>query len=390
MSAPLQPQSGLPAASVQALIATGTVCATASLVISALPAIVNALTSAGLFDPAKAGYVVAVDLAGQVAGTLLFMSQSRRLPWSASLSIGLTLMVIGNLLSCFTPSTPVLIATRLVAGIGAGIARSACFAVFARARNPARAVALLVAAQIVTMSGAFAAFPWVTRAVGWVGPYLSLSVLGLLMFATAPWWPRQFRLHHAAPISLLFGRSGAVCLAATFLYFLAQAGVWAFIQAIGSAVGESSAFISSALAFVAIPGIAASLLASVVSVRVSIPRALIVGLCLTLAALYLLTIDAGSWIFGLGLGLFYFAWCGTVPFQFASAAASDRSGNTASAFPAADGLGLAAGPAVAGTMLVEHGTLTVIILAAFCTAFSIALFVAATGQGKRLGRLTSS
>jgi predicted MFS family arabinose efflux permease len=201
-----------------------------------------------------------------------------------------------------------------------------------------------------------------------------LSVLGVLMFATVPWWPTKLQSEQTPPVSLSFGRAGTVCLIAIFLYYVAQAAVWAFLEALGTTVGQPTDRIASALALVGIPGVAASLLVSVVSKRLSLRQGLLIGFGLTLGSLYLLTVHAGMWTFGLGVGLFYFAWCGTVPFQFASAAASDLSGNAVAAFPAADGLGLAAGPAIAGAMVMQLGTHSVVALAVACTALGIGLF----------------
>ena len=387
MSANIQQQDAGPVVSTTALIATGAVQVTAALIIIAMPAIVSALTSAGRLNAAMAGYVIAVDLAAQVAGTLVFMSQGKRLSWSTALSVGLVLMATGNLLSCFAPSTLALIGIRLIAGSGAGIVRSACMVAFARARDPARAIGLLNVAQIVGMSAAFAAFPWLARTVGWFGPYLALSIVGLLMFATAPWWPKRLQAGDGAPLSLEFGRAGVLCLIAVFVYFLAQAGIWAFVEAIGFSVGQSSASVSLALQFAAFPGVAASVLASVVGARISLRRAFVIGLSLTLASLYLLTLGSGFWIFVIGVGPFNFAWCGTTPYQFAAAAAADRRGGTAAAFPAADGLGLSAGPAIAGTLVVAHGSLTLVILAALCTTISIFLFMYCAGLPKGLARV---
>jgi len=63
---------------------------------------------------------------------------------------------------------------------------------------------------------------------------------------------------------------------------------------------------------------------------------------------------------------------------------ADNRGNTAAAFGAADGLGLAAGPAIAGALIVARGTLSLIVFAAFSTAISIAMFISTTSRRKKL------
>lgn len=376
-------RSGQLAVPALALVAIGFVQVTAALIITAMPAFVSALTNLGRLDPAMAGFVIGVDLAGQVAGTVVFVSYGRHVRWAGALTLGIAPMVLGNLLSCLVSTTPELLATRLLAGIGAGVIRSACFVAFARAKDPARAIALLNVAQIVSSAAALASFPWLTRVVGWFGPFLALSVLGVLTLASIPWWPKLNRSEDSAPMSLVFGRTGTVCLLAVFLYFLAQAAIWAFAEAIGAGVGESSSAVTVALEFASLTGIAASAFAIVISGRLSVTQALIVGACLTLTGLYLLTVNAGFWPFAIGFSLFNFAWNVTTPFEFATAAAADTTGNTAAAFSAADGVGLAAGPAVAGMMIAAHRPLSLSVLAAICTVISIVLFVCINGRGSR-------
>ena len=363
---------------IRAFIAAGAVEVTAALILNTLPSIVGALTDAGRLDPAMAGYVVAIDLAAQVAGTLLFMRESRRRLWSTCFSAGLALMVIGNLLSCATLTVGGLIATRVIAGIGAGILRSAYYVLLARARDPARAVAILCVAQILSSAGAFAVFPLLIGAAGWYGPYLAVSGLGIVMFATAPWWPKQLGGSRGTPMSLAFGSTAAVALVATLVNFAAMEGAWGFMEAIGKGLGESKAAIGTALTLAAIPGILAMMLVPVISARISVARALMLGLCLTLVSFYMLTIETRCWPFGMSLGLFYFVWNLTIPFQFAAVAASDPSGAAAAAFPAADGLGIAAGPAVAGVVVLQYGTPSLLVVAAGCAAISVAMFVAAS------------
>ena len=322
-----------------AFVAATAVELTTGLVINALPAIVSALTDAGRLNAETAGYVVGIDLGAQVAGGLLFLGQGRRRRLSTSLSFGLALVVIGNALSCLSVSTIGLIATRLVAGLGAGLVRSAYFALLSFAESPSRAVARLTISQIVVMAAAFSIFPLFTHRVGWFGPYLFLSILGTVMFATLSWWPRKVPLEKTESVSLSFGSAGVVCLLGVFLYWVAQDGLWAFAEAIGVALGQSRTAITSALALVGIPGGIASLLAYVIAPRLSTTRALTLGLCLTLSSLYVLTLHLGSsWTLLVGLGLFYFAWCLTAPFAFAAAVECDPKRNTASAFIVAVGL----------------------------------------------------
>jgi predicted MFS family arabinose efflux permease len=357
----------------------------AALIINAMPAIVSALTRSGRLDDAMAGYLVGFDLASQVAGTVIYLKYGRRARWSAALSTGIILMVAGNVLSCCSGSSAELFATRVAAGIGAGVVRAACLVAFARASNPARAIAVLNCAQIASQGVAFATFPWLVRSLGWFGPYMALSVLGIATLATAHWWPKLEYSATALSKPFAFGRTGTLCILAVFLYFLAQSAIWAFAEAIGVSAGQSSFYVTTALEFAAFAGVVAGAVVFAISSRLSVTQSLCAGLAITLIGLYLLTINSGFWPFALGLSLFNFAWCVTTPFEFAIAAAADEQGNTAAVFSASDGLGLAAGPAIAGMMIAAHRILTLNFLAAACTIISIVLFVLASGQGRRQG-----
>jgi DHA1 family inner membrane transport protein len=369
--------------SVVALVAVGVVQVTGALILNAMPAIVGGLTRSGRLDSSMAGYLVGIDLASQVVGTILFLRHGRRFPWHVTLSFGIVLMALGNALSCLGSATIALFAARLVAGTGAGVVRAACLVAFARARDPARAIAGLNAAQVVSQGVAFATFPWLTSSVGWFGPYLALSIVALGTLATAFWWPKLEQSRPTGRSSFAFGWSGTWCLVAVFMYFIAQSAIWAFAEAIGTGANQSTAHVTYALECATLAGIAATPVVFALSSRLRVGQALVAGLAITLVGLYLLTVNAGFGPYALGISLFNFAWCVTTPFEFAIAAVADEQGNTAAAFSASDGLGLAAGPAIAGVLISEHRALTLNLLAALLTMLSIALFAFASRLHQR-------
>jgi predicted MFS family arabinose efflux permease len=357
-----------------ALVAVGTVQVTAALILSAMPAIVGALTQSGHLDNELAGYLVGIDLAAQVAGTIFFLHYGRRLAWHMTLAGGIILMALGNAASCLASTFIALCVTRLIAGIGAGVVRAACLVAFGRARDPARAIAALNAAQTVSQGLAFTTFPWLTDWVGWFGPYLALSIGALATLGTGFWWPKLEYSSAVRGRSFAFGWPGAICLIAVFVYYVGQSAIWGFAEAIGAGAQQSALHITYALECATVAGIAATPIVFAVGPRLTMRQALVAGLFITLLALYLLTVNFGFVPFALGISLFNFAWCFTTPFEFSIAAVADKDGNTAAAFSAADGLGLSAGPAIAGVLISEHRALPLDILAALLITISIVLF----------------
>jgi predicted MFS family arabinose efflux permease len=74
-------------------------------------------------------------------------------------------------------------------------------------------------------------------------------------------------------------------------------------------------------------------------------------------------------------GVFYFSWCASVPFQFTVIAQSDRSGRASAVVPAADGLGLAGGAALASVVLPTLGLGSAGWLCAAASAVGITLYI---------------
>jgi predicted MFS family arabinose efflux permease len=74
-------------------------------------------------------------------------------------------------------------------------------------------------------------------------------------------------------------------------------------------------------------------------------------------------------------GVFYFSWCASFPFQFTVIAQSDSSGRASAVVPAADGLGLAGGAALAGVVLPTFGLGSAGWICAAASVVGIALYV---------------
>jgi predicted MFS family arabinose efflux permease len=86
-------------------------------------------------------------------------------------------------------------------------------------------------------------------------------------------------------------------------------------------------------------------------------------------------------------GVFYFSWCASFPFQFTVIAHSDRSGRASAVVPAADGLGLAGGAAVAGVVLPTLGLGSAGWICAAASIVGITLYIWSATLSKMSPRL---
>jgi predicted MFS family arabinose efflux permease len=74
-------------------------------------------------------------------------------------------------------------------------------------------------------------------------------------------------------------------------------------------------------------------------------------------------------------GVFYFSWCASFPFPFTVISQSDSGGRASAVVPAADGLGLAGGAALASVVLPTFGLGSAGWICAAASVVGIALYV---------------
>jgi predicted MFS family arabinose efflux permease len=73
--------------------------------------------------------------------------------------------------------------------------------------------------------------------------------------------------------------------------------------------------------------------------------------------------------------LFYFSWCASFPFQFTVISQSDSSGRASAVLPAADGLGLAGGAAIASVVAPMFGLESTGWICAAASVIGITLYI---------------
>jgi len=91
--------------------------------------------------------------------------------------------------------------------------------------------------------------------------------------------------------------------------------------------------------------------------------------------------------FVISAGVFYFSWCASFPFQFTVIAQSDRSGRASAVVPAADGLGLASGAAIASMVLPTLGLGSAGWICAAASVIGITLYIGSATLSTRRSEL---
>jgi predicted MFS family arabinose efflux permease len=112
------------------------------------------------FDNDQLGYLVAWDINAMGVAIGLSTFALARVRWRPAVALGLALIAAGNLLTAWVDGFAPMVAARVVAGAGEGIAVGFSFAALGRAVNPDRAFsvylvigALLSSAFLYTLPG---------------------------------------------------------------------------------------------------------------------------------------------------------------------------------------------------------------------------------------------
>jgi DHA1 family inner membrane transport protein len=376
--------------------AAGALGILATAVAAILPVLVGVWQKQAGLQVDQAGFVAAMELFAQVAGTGVFLWASPRWALRTIAVAGLCVMVVGSIATAVSADFASLMAARAIGGAGGGVIRALCMMSLAKALSPGRAFAVYAGAQVGLAAMTTAIIPHVIETYGVHAPFLVLtlaSALGLplcpLLPRTSPLSPRSSPLPPSAmrqrgPAS--YPMAGILAIVALFVFFVGQGALWTYLAPIGAYRSIPAAGVTQALTLLNFAGLAGALGVGALAHRVSPRMALLTLLAteiLSIVGLFQVHSSAG---FIASAGVFYFSWCASFPFQFTVISQSDRSGRASAVVPAADGLGLAGGAALGSVVLPALGLGSSGWICAAASVVGITLYIGSATLSKMPAR----
>ena len=362
-----------------AAIVTGVIGAEAFLV---QPGLVGGLVEAGGLGASEAGLIVSAEMLGMAVASLL-LTIRLRLPWKPILVTAALAMAAGNLACMAASAFPVLVAARLLAGVGSGGFVALSFVALGRADDQDRAYGFYISWCLLYGAIGLFGLPRLVEAGG-LGPVF--AIFAVLPLAALPFASAMARSSDVAasdsvstdgrdvtPLAPIAG------LGAVFAYFLAQGSVWAFLDRFGIAGGLEYSDVGNALAICSIAGIAGAVLATWQGPRWGRRTPLAFGVIVSVASLLLMGGRQQVLGFTILASLFNAAWNYVHPYLLASMAAWDRSGRIVLWTAALQTFGLAAGPALGAAVLTGNDFGPVRHVAAALFVISLAMMLPAAG-----------
>ena len=354
-----------------------------------LPVLVGVWQKQAGLQVDQAGFVAATELFAQVAGTGVFLWASPRWTLRSLAIVGLGVMVIGNIVTAASLSFASLLAARAIGGAGGGVLRALCMMCLAKALSPGRAFAVYAGAQVGLAAVTTALIHHLIAAHGARAPFLILTLASVLGLALCPALPRQTPVPPSAIGRLSLGSypmAAIVAIIALFIFFAGQGALWTYLAPIGAYRSIPAAGVTQGLTLLNFAGLAGALGVGAMAYRVNARIALGTLLASEILSIVGLFQAHSSFGFIASAGVFYFSWCASFPFQFTVIAQSDRSGRASAVVPAADGLGLAGGAAVASGLLPTLGLASAGWICAAASVVGIALYLWSAALSNRPSR----
>jgi len=338
-----------------------------------LPILMDALERGGLSER-KAGLLLSIELAASALATLCVSTWVPSHSGRRGALLGGVLALVGTALTLITPAFPALVAVRLVAGIGAGIAAAEAATVVARGIDRQRLVANLTIVAIVHASFWLAILPYTVDKLGYRGPYACLLLIclaGTLLLTRLPSVPVG---RHAGPAigRPRWPRVGLLVVPAVFLTQLGQGTFWSLEGTFGSRAGLTDHVIGLFLAMATLFLLVGAVGAAWIGVRFGRLAPLLTLIAINALSILLVCAVPVPQVFVAANVVQSVTNLASVIYQLGLAASLDRSGRIISASTGAVTLGNGLGPGFSANLNASFGapSVGIFVLALNSLAFA--------------------
>lgn len=333
--------------------------------VNIMPAIIDGLIGGLGLSVRQAGYVGSANVYGAALGALVIVFLVRRLRWRAAAYALLALLITMDFVSMLAESPTLLIAARFVHGLVGGALVGVGFAVIARASKPDRTFGVLLVVQFGLGGLGNLYLPRLVPVFGTDALFFALIAFSLVTLAMVPFlseYPPRTRVADSEKTEARIARLPlALALLAIFLFQAANMGLFAFIIGLARAATLELPFITWTLALSGWIGIVGALIVVGLHTRYGRTLPIAIALIVTIAGFYALHYSANAALFLFANCAMGITWAFVIPYLLGLAAEFDATGQTAALGGFASKMGLASGPLIAGRLLGDGDSYTLLI-----------------------------
>ena len=356
--------------------------ATSLTVYYLLPIWAGIFTETFGFSGRQVGLLLSADMTANTIAAFSARYWIHRCYWRRVFPFAVLLTVVPNLLCGTAESFETFLVYRYVAGLGAGTMVAFMYATISASVNPDREFAYAMALQVfvgaLCLNGA--SHLWMTW--GMAPVFIMTGLVALLPILCYHAIPRSNPLTrgtggdkkpgHTAVVadrSILYG------LLAVGLFFASMNSIWSFMERLGDAEGFATDFIAFTLSVSLLFSFAGALVPAWLAGKMKRIVPISIGYVLLFAAIYTVGLHPAATTYFAALCVYNFFYSFVIPFQNGWIAGFDRDGRTVVLLPFAQGVGIAAGPVLAGLVIIDNQYANVIYTSLILLSFSYLLFV---------------
>jgi predicted MFS family arabinose efflux permease len=343
-----------------------------------MPVLIDNLeVKAGLSSKA-AGFLLSMELVVSAFTTLLLSAYFRGHSTRRWALLGGLLAIAGTALTLVSPALTLLIAARLIAGIGAGIVGAEATSVLSRGVEREKLIALVTVASILNAAIWLAILPYMIDRLGYRGPYvcLLLIVLGatylLLRLPSLSKRPET----NQQPTQSPFTMAAVFVIVAIFLTQLGQGAFWSLEETFGSRAGFSSYAIGILLSGATLLLLLGAVSSAWASDRFGRYAPVLVLIAVNAVSILLVSTIAVHWVYVAANVVQSITNLSSLIYQLGLSASLDKTGRVIAAATGLVTLGNGLGPSLSASLGSAFGAPSVGIVVLGFNGIALALYCA--------------
>lgn len=315
----------------------------------------------GQIDELRASVLVSIEIIA-VALTMFWFNKRLALYSPRTLgTIGAVIIITGNVVAMLANEYHLIAASRVIAGIGAGIVLALGNTIVARTRNPERVFGFVIAGTSLYESIILFGTPLAIHSSGRQGFYL-LLVIVVALFALVM---RGFRREPLGMLKQEFEseplqnrKHGITGTAAVFVIFIMLSCVWVFAEQLGVRSGLNIVKIGIIFSIGTFLGFLAGLLAGFLGNRYGRTLPVTIGILSPTISCLCIAYFPSENVYQASMLIFIFTYYFFLPYILGTMAALDRRGRWAVIASGLHLLGAAISPVFGGLIVVKFGYIT--------------------------------
>lgn len=353
-----------------------------------LPMYISALEEVLEFSEQDLGILSSADLGGVFLGSVLTSFLVTKINRQHLVVAGLLVTVAATWASMQTTEFSQLALSRLVAGLGGGVAYSTGCASLAGSHNTGRNFSIMLFGLVLLNVLEFQFFPTIISRWSLNGLYWYFFLLSASGLAFVRWLPPYALDKTESRNEGASGRADSkiqaaippyicwLCLIAVFCYYLHIGSFWTFIDLAASDAGMQDEFIGWALTVGTLFSLIGTAAAAWMAKRFGQSKPLLFSLFMMVFLMLILATRLEQNTFLIAIFGFNLFWIATDVFQLGTLSNIDHSGRYASLVPGAQGLGQTIAPILAGYSLsIGYGYSFIFVAGAFLCGVALMIYL---------------